>query len=82
MKYMYIVVTEFSFSHSGNQASLYYPQTGEHDVYYDIQSGEGSDQVGLFFSSGGIYPFKSSSLTIWLIYLGFTNLHTTIHTNQ
>ena len=78
----------FFFLHSGNQASLYYLQSGERDIYYDIHSGQGyqssvkSDQAGLFFNTDGISPFKSSSLTIWPIYLAFTNLPPTIRTNK
>ena len=59
-----------SFLHAGNQASLYYPQSGECDVYYDIhsrrryQSLVSFDQVGIFFNTDGISPFKSSE-TIW-----------------
>ena len=76
------------FSHSGNKASLYYPQCGESDIYYDIHSGEGyqasvkSDQVGMFFNTDGISPFKSSTLTIWPIFLAFTNLLPSIRTNK
>lgn len=81
------MTASFFFLHAGNQASLYYPQSGERDVYYDIHSGRGyqslvsSDQVGLFFNTDGISPFKSS-LTIWPIYLAFTNLPPSIRTNK
>ena len=35
-----------------------------------------------FFNTDGISPFKSSSLTIWPIYLAFTNLPPCIRTNK
>jgi hypothetical protein len=64
-----------------------YPRLDRSDIVYDIHSGEGfqtrhPEQLGVFFNTDGITPFKSSRLTIWPIYLAFANLPPCVRTNK
>ena len=54
-----------------NRATLRNPQADEDNIYYDIHSGKGYQemvhpgQIGMLFNTDGISPFKSSRLTVW-----------------